>query len=120
MNGFGKMRKAAGYTQKDVARISEIPLSTLRRWEQGVNEPDVESMLQLAELYGCTTDDLLETSFAGESVVRDNSADPRLAEIIDIYNSMNNTGRESLLAVAQGLGEKYQKSKAEARIERSA
>ena len=60
MNGFGKMRKAAKMTQQGASDASGIPLSTLRRWEQGVNEPDVASIALLADLYGCTTDELLD------------------------------------------------------------
>lgn len=60
MNGFGKMRKAAKMTQQAASDASGIPLSTLRRWEQGVNEPDVASIALLADLYGCTTDELLD------------------------------------------------------------
>ena len=60
MNGFGKMRKAAKLTQREASDRSGIPLSTLRRWEQGVNEPDVASIALLADLYGCTTDELLD------------------------------------------------------------
>lgn len=59
MNGFGKMRKRANLTQRAASDASGIPLSTLRRWEQGINEPDVASIALLADLYACTTDELL-------------------------------------------------------------
>lgn len=36
MNGFGKMRKAAKMTQQAASDASGVPLSTLRKWEQGV------------------------------------------------------------------------------------
>lgn len=53
------VRKAAGLTQEKASELSGVPLGTLRRWEQGVNEPDMESIIQLASLYGVTTDTLL-------------------------------------------------------------
>lgn len=56
-------RKAAGYTQEKAANISGIALGTLRRWEQGVNEPDMESIIRLAELYGTSTDTLLGSTY---------------------------------------------------------
>lgn len=58
------VRKAAGYTQEKASKLSSIPLGTLRRWEQGVNEPDMESIINLAELYGVTTDTILGTKYA--------------------------------------------------------
>lgn len=57
-------RKRAGYTQEEVSRITGIALGTLRRWEQGVNEPDMGSIIQLAKLYRTTTDNILGTEFA--------------------------------------------------------
>ena len=58
------VRKYAGLTQSQVANATGIPLGTLRRWEQGVNEPDMESVVKLAELYGVSTDTILGSRFA--------------------------------------------------------
>ncbi len=58
-------RKRTGMTQAEAAQRSGIPLGTIRRWEQGVNEPDIDSIIQLADLYGTTTDDLLGSRFSG-------------------------------------------------------
>lgn len=60
---LGTVRKAAGYTQKDAARLSGIPLGTLRRWEQGANEPDMASVILLSNIYKCSTDEILGTKF---------------------------------------------------------
>lgn len=57
-------RKHAGLTQAQASESTGIPLGTLRRWEQGVNEPDMESVVKLAELYGVSTDTILGSKFA--------------------------------------------------------
>lgn len=59
-----EVRKASGYTQEQAAKRSGIALGTLRRWEQGVHEPDMESIILLADLYGVTTDTILGSRFA--------------------------------------------------------
>lgn len=56
---MGEMRRKAGFTQKEAAVAADIPLGTLRRWEQGQNDPDMGSLMKLAELYGTTLDSLL-------------------------------------------------------------
>lgn len=56
-------RKATGLTQEQAAKRTGIALGTLRRWEQGVNEPDMESIIKLAALYGTSTDTILGSSF---------------------------------------------------------
>lgn len=69
MNGLKKARKLSGLTQEEAAQKSGIPLGTLRRWEQGKNEPDIDSINLLADLYHVSTDLMLGSQFAGRSVV---------------------------------------------------
>lgn len=58
-NNIGECRRKAGYTQKDAADATGIPLGTLRRWEQGQNDPDMGSLIKLAKLYGASLDSML-------------------------------------------------------------
>lgn len=69
MRGLKIARKQAKMTQKEASEVSGIPLSTLRRWEQGVNEPDIDSINLLADLYHTSTDILLSSPFANRGVV---------------------------------------------------
>lgn len=62
------VRKAAGLTQEAASKKSGIPLGTLRRWEQGVNEPDMQSVINLAKLYGVSTDTLLGSIYADSEI----------------------------------------------------
>ena len=47
-------RKRANLTQEQLARKTGIPLSNIRRYEQGVTEPQIMTMLAL--LSGCLKD----------------------------------------------------------------
>lgn len=58
-NNMGEMRKRAGFTQRAAAEASGIPIGTLRRWEQGQNDPDMGSLMELAKLYGASLDSML-------------------------------------------------------------
>lgn len=60
-NNMGEMRRRAGLTQKQAAEAADIPLGTLRRWEQGQNDPDMGSLMKLADLYHTTLDSMLVT-----------------------------------------------------------
>ena len=60
-NNMGEMRRRAGFTQKQAAEAADIPLGTLRRWEQSQNDPDMGSLMKLAELYHTTLDSMLVT-----------------------------------------------------------
>lgn len=59
MNNLGIARKRAGYTQKQAAALLELPLSSLRRWEQGANESNVKTILKMANPYEVSTDFIL-------------------------------------------------------------
>lgn len=67
---LGAARKHAGLTQAEASAKSGIALGTLRRWEQGVNEPDMKSLALLASLYGVTTDTLIGTEFADKAIAK--------------------------------------------------
>jgi transcriptional regulator with XRE-family HTH domain len=60
--GFGntlqKLRQAAGISQAELARQSDTPLDTLRKWEQGRTLPNIEAAARLAKALGVSLDRL--------------------------------------------------------------
>lgn len=59
MANIREMRKRAGLTQVEVAKVLEISIDTLWRWETGAGEPRLSDMLKMSELFGCTVDELI-------------------------------------------------------------
>lgn len=62
-NSFGarlkKMRVTSGLTQSDVARKLNKSTSTVRMWELGNNEPDINTLVALSAMFDCSLDYLL-------------------------------------------------------------
>jgi len=54
-----RARKLHGFTQIDVARELLMSQVNISKYETGSNEPDIETIAQLADFYGVTTDWLL-------------------------------------------------------------
>lgn len=54
------LRKRAGLTQYQVAAALGIRQPAVVGWEKGKAFPSVTKLPKLAELYGCTVDELLE------------------------------------------------------------
>lgn len=74
---LGNARRKAGLTQKEASEKTGIPLGTIRRWEQGQNDPDMGSLIQLAELYGVSLDEILGMdSFRSNGLVKNNKKAP--------------------------------------------
>ncbi len=53
------LRKAAGYTQQEVADYLNITNKTISKWESGAGLPEISILPAVAELYGVTVDELL-------------------------------------------------------------
>ncbi len=57
---FAKMRKAAGFTQAQAAERLGITDAAIVQWEKGQTMPKGSRLKDVAELYNCTIDELLE------------------------------------------------------------
>lgn len=54
-----KLRNEKGLTQKDLADQVHVTFQTISKWEKDENEPDVTTLRELAKLFGCSMDYLL-------------------------------------------------------------
>lgn len=52
-------RKAAGFTQAELAEKINYSDKSISKWESGNGVPDIYTLMQLAELYGVTVDTLI-------------------------------------------------------------
>lgn len=57
--GFRDMRVRANKTVLDVQKAMAVSDATVYYWENGTTKPTVDKLIKLAELYGCSVDDLL-------------------------------------------------------------
>lgn len=89
-------RRRSGLTQKEASEATSIALGTLRRWEQGVNEPDVESLVSLAELYMVTVDELLGVEWVRSPLFSDEER-----RLLDLYRDTNDQGKRAIMSVAE-------------------
>ena len=62
-----KCREEKGLSQSDVAERLSISRQAVSKWERGLNEPDIEMIVRLADLYHLTIDQLLREDL---SIVR--------------------------------------------------
>lgn len=52
-------RTQLNITQKELADQMNVTFQTVSKWEGDINEPDFASVRKLAQIFGCTIDDLL-------------------------------------------------------------
>ena len=56
---FSRLRKNKGYTQDDIANKVNVSSQAVSKWENDINMPDVGILLNLGEILGVSTDELL-------------------------------------------------------------
>lgn len=59
MANIKKYREAAALTQLQVAKTLGISVDTLWRWENSTGEPRATELIKMAQLFGCSVDELL-------------------------------------------------------------
>ena len=62
-NNFPKnlqfQRKIKKISQPVIAKLCNTTVATVSRWENGVNEPDISTIILLADFFDITIDELL-------------------------------------------------------------
>ncbi|XEC93645.1 helix-turn-helix domain-containing protein [Paenibacillus tarimensis] len=53
------LRKANNMTQEQLAKIINSAKSTVSQYENNINEPDIETIMKLADCFGVSVDHLL-------------------------------------------------------------
>lgn len=59
-----EMRVKAGKSVLDVQKALGVSDAAVYYWENGTTKPTIEKLIKLAELYGCSVDELLKTGNA--------------------------------------------------------
>lgn len=88
MNNIKALRKACGFTLKELADLCEVSESTIQRIESGTRKPSFEVMLKLGEALNCPASDIFtdrsSTDFSVSLVER---------EFIRKYRSLDKHGK---------------------------
>jgi len=56
------LRKKEGWSQEELAHRLQVSRQAVSKWESGASVPDLDKILKLSELFGVTTDYLLQES----------------------------------------------------------
>lgn len=64
---IASLRKAAGMTQQQLADRMGVTDKAVSKWERNLSCPDIESIPLLAEIFGISADELINTKATGTS-----------------------------------------------------
>jgi transcriptional regulator with XRE-family HTH domain len=57
---IGQLRREKKLTQHQLASQSELSVSAIRKYEQGISEPSIRSLIKIASAFKITLDELVE------------------------------------------------------------
>ncbi len=92
------IRVKRGLTQEEASIQSGIPLSTLRKYEQGVTDVSGKALIKLAKLYKVTSDELLGCHHTGKYSVEREELD-----VLEHYRNLHANDRLIVRALSERL-----------------
>ena len=104
-------RKKSGKTQKEVADSLGVGQSTYKNYECGLREPNGDTIVALANLFGVTTDYLLgrQPAEALEDTIKRLAKQYQMTDaqtgIVAAYFYMNEENREKLLEIVRAFAD---------------
>ena len=63
---FKKQRTRCGFTQEEIEELLVLRKGTVKKWESGKKEPNLNTLVIISNLFLCTTDTLLGKKRGGE------------------------------------------------------
>ena len=98
-----EIREQKGILQKDLAQKLNKTRACISSWETLKTEPDIVSLIQIADILEVSTDYLLGRSNDIGVVETNANLTPDQAELLNLYNQMSFRDKNRLLGFAQGL-----------------
>lgn len=101
MFAIKKMRERAGLNQQEVADTLGVKKARYGDWERETTMINLRDAIRLADLFGCTLDELAGRPWPTEGL------SPAERELVESYRAANPQGRASIDAVAgvsSGMG----------------
>lgn len=74
MNRIRELRQTNGWTQDELATRLNTKRTTISNYEVGIRGLDVDTILRLCDIFGCTADYLLGRSIQQRSAITDEDA----------------------------------------------
>lgn len=99
MNKLKELRKENKKTQQEIAEKNNIPIASYVRYENETTQPDIDSLIKLADYYGVSIDYLVGREYNNE--IGYLTSDEK--EIIVSIKKLNETNKIKAVSFIMGL-----------------
>ena len=105
-------RKALGWSQAELSQLMNVSQSLVSNWESGTRTPALDDAARLADVLGCSIDELVEG--------REPPWEGEEGELVALYRACTPDRRRTVMAVARDAADASAGDAASARGERRA
>lgn len=95
-----EIRKQKGMTQKQLAEMIGVSVSTIKKWEQDIVDPNTSAMISIAVALNVSLDYLFGNDAAPDLVM---VADGDIKRIIEVVEGLPESHRQALFQYAELL-----------------
>lgn len=94
-----RLRRSRDMTQEQLANVLGVERATVAQWESGMSYPRMSTAIELVKYFGISLDDLMADRIvdASDALTADEM------ELLAIYRSLDDTGRETALRLLTAL-----------------
>lgn len=98
-----KLRKEKNYSQEQLADMLDVSRQSVSKWESGQTYPEMDKLISLCKIFGCTMDDLVNDEVNDETIkekrVMKNSTwfDELLLFIQNVYELFSHSSFKTIL-----------------------
>lgn len=99
MNKLKELRNKENLTQKDLAQMLNVGISTYLGYEKETSEPTIETLVKLANYYGVTMDYLIGRDFKNELGYLNDSE----KELLNAFRQLKPINQIKIIAEIKGM-----------------
>lgn len=100
-----ELRKDKQITQQELAKKLNLSIQTISGYETGYAQPQIETLIAMADYFGVTTDELLgrENFATGNVVITGTQLSEDEKQLVDLYRVLTLRDKAELIGFAKGL-----------------
>lgn len=92
---FRELRKSNGLSQNDIANMFFVERASVGKWERGLNYPNQDLLINLADYFGVSLDYLFERNQRVTHIPK--------TEIQELFDELSPEQQQNLLNYARGM-----------------
>ncbi len=102
LKNLKQMRLQRGYTQKQLAEMLKVDITTYGRYELGVTEPNIETLKKLSKILSVSVDTIIDNEKVKSNLEQ---------ELLDIFGQLNNYQQGKVIGYCKSMVDQNKEAK---------